>query len=614
VRGMPATLRYAFLIVWRCSPSLVLAAIIITVLQGFSPAVTIWISKYVLDSIVAVVTSEVAKPELKWLFCLLIIQAGILLGLLVIDYLTEYVRELLGRRVRLSVETSVLQRVSELEFVHFETAQSYDTITRAKGEAGGRPLGLLEQLADGGRSLVSFVAMAGLVSRVSIPLTVLMGLQCLPYFIVRIRFSEKYYKLEYERTQDRRMAERLASTMGDRRYVAETLCFHLWPYLMEKWLVLSRRFLGQDMRLVKERILLSGFAQVIMMLGRALAVGYIVYLDVRGSRQMSVGDIVMYSGAFSGGVSAIARAFDSLAEVYRGSLFLRNLREFDRLGGAGDRLCPGRFAPPQVECIEFRNVSFKYPGAEEYAIQDVNLTIRCSETTLIVGPNGAGKTTLIKLLARLYEPTEGVILLNGVDAREYDTESLRERMAIVFQEFARYPLSARENIGCGCVGSIKDVERVIRAAKKAKAHAFVQRLPLGYETILSKEFAGGQELSLGQWQRVCLARMFMRDVPVLVFDEPTASLDVETESHLLKEIALSAQDRICVLVSHRIFRRGIADQIVVFDRGRILEQGTYEHLLAQNGRFARLCTLYHSALEGQESDVAASLHPHETAG
>jgi len=249
--------------------------------------------------------------------------------------------------------------------------------------------------------------------------------------------------------------------------------------------------------------------------------------------------------------------------------------------------------PESVRRIEFDDVSFSYPGSSELALKNVSLTLSAGESCLLIGANGAGKTTLIKLLIRLYEPTSGRILINGVDVREYGVDSLRRVVGVIFQNYLPFAFTARENIGIGAPEIMEDMQSVVAAARRAKADEFLERLPAQYDTCLSKLFTGGTELSGGQWQRVCLARLFMKNPSVFVLDEPTASLDIETEAHILNEIAHLAKDRLCILISHRMFRPGLADHIIVLSRGTVLEEGTYDDLVTRNGEFARLRRLFY---------------------
>lgn len=430
-----------------------------------------------------------------------------------------------------------------------------------------------------------------------------MVLLCLPYFLVQVKFGRKYFRLEHERTHDGRLAGHLYGVMTTRRHVSELTSFGLWSFLQDKWFGISQRFLKENVRLAAQRSGLETAMSLLLRVGNAVAIGYIVCQGIRRTPPLTVGEIMMYAGAFSGGVSALGGGLDNVSGLHQGALFLQNLVEFHRLKSPRRSSPKGCPAPEQIESIELSHVSFRYPGREEYALKDVNMVLRRPESMLVLGPNGAGKTTLMKLLAGLIEPVEGRILVNEIDAREFDVESYRRRVGVVFQDFIRYALSVRENIGCGSVRWIHDDDRIARAARTARADAFVRNLPSQYETILSREFRNGQDLSTGQWQRICIARLLMKDAPLLVFDEPTASLDIETEAHLLAEIARLATNRICLLVSHRLLRKDVANRAIVLKGGEIVEAGTCDALLAMNGEYSKLVTLYHSTTSASNVGV-----------
>jgi ATP-binding cassette subfamily B protein len=307
---------------------------------------------------------------------------------------------------------------------------------------------------------------------------------------------------------------------------------------------------------------------------------------------ITLGDMTLYLGIFRGSQNMFEALFYGLSELYENGLFMSNLFTFLELEPIMPiAQQPAPLPPVIAHGVEFRGVWFKYEGHDEWALRDVNLTIRPGEKIALVGPNGAGKTTLIKLLTRLYDPTQGQILLDGVDLREFDPMELRQRIGVIFQDFVRYHLAASENVGFGQIEALDDQERIVGAAEKSGAHALIQRLPEGYATTLGRWFNQGRDLSGGEWQKIALARAFMRDCEVIVLDEPTAALDAENEMRVFEQFRALTADKIAVLISHRFSTVRMADRIFVVENGQISEQGTHADLLLLGGTYARLFSL-----------------------
>lgn len=588
---------------WQAGPFLLISLVLTTILHGMTPTVGIWIQKSVINAIVDIIKAKGNHKEVVIFFRLLALQFLILIFAELLYRTSHYLTYLTGKILGLNMTGSVLSKASLLDLPFYESSDFYDMITRAKNESSGKPLLLIIKVNDLIRSAITFVSMGCILALFSFPLFAVMIIMCSPLFFIEIKYGRKFYLLRREFTEDLRKGRYLSGIMTTRYCKPEILSYGTGEYLLKKWLTISRNIFHKDKHLTKRQHISETVAGFILAVGTMGTTAYIVFAGAIRSQLLNLGEVVMYISAFAGGVYSLKEGFSCITGIYEDSLFIKNFLEFDELEPIIESFKGGKSVPSRIHSIELKNVSFRYPRTDRDVLKNINLTFNNSQSTLIVGANGAGKTTLIKLISRLYDPTEGYILLNGVDIREFDIKSLRERIGIIFQEFIRYALSAKENIGCGCVNELENEERIVNAARLGKADSFIQKLPLKYETLLSKEFKGGQELSLGQWQRVCIARLFMKNSSVLILDEPTASLDIETEAHLLREIAQLSKNKICIFVSHRMFRKGIAGQIVVLQKGQIIEAGSYEDLIVENGEFAKLCRLYHNMTEEELSNL-----------
>jgi len=494
------------------------------------------------------------------------------------------------------MQTDLVDGMSRLEMKDYDNPEIYDMITRARGEAqNNKPLAIVSGVCDITSSLITWFSFSVVLFKFSPIVVAAMFAICIPYFILNVYFARANFNLQYGRTHEQRVAGYLDSCFTNRRSLPEIITLGLWSFLRNKWNTLATKLMRQDISLLKHRNVSELAIIAFTYLGRGGVSLYIIVKCLLHFANYTVGQVMMYFQSFAQGVSALAQVMQQFSAVYEGSCFLQTYQQFQEVQATAKPCAKAkRKAPEVIESIECRDVSFTYPGSSTDALQDINLVFKKGQSTLLVGRNGAGKTTLARLLVGLYSPTRGQILINGHDMQEYDLILLRKKMSIIFQDFVRYALTAEENIGLGSVEQIGDRRKIVDAAKAARMDDIIKGLPNGYGTMLGKEFQDGQDLSLGEWQRVCLARLFMRAASVMVYDEPSASLDIETESELLREIGLSGKNGICILISHRMLRADIADRIIVIEKGRIIEHGTHDALVSLGGRYAHLWKTYHS--------------------
>jgi ABC-type multidrug transport system fused ATPase/permease subunit len=582
----------------------------VTFISGLIPPLSIYIGKMVLDAIVGLLQTSSAV-NISVLYQALSMQLAVILGGFWLQQFSGFIAFTASQSMAINIRSEILHKASNLSYKHFDEPEIHDIITRAQRQAGDKPFLFIKRVLDILRNIVVFISMAGLILCFNPLLFMVMIIISLPGMFIQMKYGKRNYEVFYNRTQASRMQNYVSGQIMSRRSRPELASLGILEYMYNRWRTSAEEFKSQDIRLKRKFTLVRTFIETIPAMCTVGSTAYIVHSAIVRTVPLTVGAVMMYSRAFSNGMNSARTVMTSIAKLYKDALFLSDLDTFNDIVHEDQEECPQkkmiarRTVPKQVGSIEFEDVSFVYPGSKQMVLKNVNLTFAAGTSYLLVGDNGAGKTTLIKLLIRLYEPTSGRILINGVDAREYDIDSLRHSIGVIFQNYLTFAFSARENIGLGCREACEDMERIREAAQRARADSFICKLPAQYETCLSKLFVDGTELSGGQWQRVCLARLFMKDSGVFVFDEPTASLDIATEVHLLREITQLARDRLCILISHRSLRTGIADRIVVLEDGCVDEEGTYDELIARNGSFARLSKLYHTM--GEDSGDMYSL-------
>jgi ATP-binding cassette subfamily B protein/ATP-binding cassette subfamily C protein len=586
-RQLPGTVR----LVWAADRRGATAVVAITLALALLPAGIAWVGKLIVDGVVLAARSDLPGDRLRVLW-LVAAEAGLVAGQMGASRLLGLRRELLRGALGNSVNERILQKALELELRHFEDSEVYDKMQNARREADSRPLSLALQVVTIGQQLVTLTALSGLLWRVSPWSVAVIVAASIPAFLAEARLSGESFRVWTWRAPEGRRLNYLEWILTRDSHVKEVKLYGLGPLVLSRYRSLFGKFFEEDRALARRR-LRAGVLFGLVSLGAFYAM-YAVMAGRAARAELSLGDLTLYIAVFRQGQAAVQAVLQAVGGLYEDALFMSNLFAYLEIpvGGEAPRRSPPLRPAPGPQPIELRDVSFRYPGKDAWALRHVSLRLEPGEKLGLVGENGAGKSTLVKLLLRLYDPSEGAILYGGVDLRDMDPAELRRRVGAVFQDFVRYQFSAAENIGLGDPERVEDRAHVEAAARRGGADGVIAALPQGYETVLGGWFEAGHELSAGQWQKLAVARAFMRDqAELLILDEPTASIDAEAEHELFQRFQALAADRSAIVISHRFSTVRIADRIAVLHDGRLEELGPHRELLALGGRYARLFQL-----------------------
>lgn len=573
--------------VWQSARGWTIANGALTVIQGVLPLLTLYLMKLMVDAVTAGATAPdkgLAFGHVLWLVGLM---AAATLLTFVIQLIAGMVSEWQANIVTDHMNDLLLAKSVEVDLEYYESARYYDTLHRAQREAPSRPMSIVNRLAHIGQNGVSLLAIAGLLMSFHWIVAVVLFAAVTAGTVVRLRYSGKMYNWQREQTSTERQAGYLNWMLTDISHAKEIRLFDLGPLFIRRFREVRRQLREGRLAIMRRRSVADFTAQSFATAAIYGSYAYVAFQAVWG--KITLGDMVMYYGAFQSVQGSLQGILGSFGGLYEDNLFLSNLYEFLDLKRTVVEPIHARQVPQPMQLgFALSHVSFKYPGGTRKVLEDITLNIRPGEVVAMVGENGSGKTTLIKLLCRLYDPTGGTIAIDGIDLRQFETKALRREIAIVFQDYAHYHLSARENIWFGNTILPPGHERVIAAARLSGADGVISSLPHGYDTILGKRFKDGEELSIGEWQKVALARAFVRDAQILVLDEPTSSMDAKAEYDVFQSFRQLVTGRTAILISHRFSTVRMADRIYVLKHGRIIEGGTHEELVALRGVYADL--------------------------
>jgi ATP-binding cassette, subfamily B, bacterial len=594
LRNIPPFLK----LVWETSPGIAIAQLVLRLLRALIPVAALYVGSLIIDEVVRLtgLPSPGSTPRawmdsglLDRVILLLAIEFGLGMASEVLARGISLLDSLLGERLSTTTSVRLMEHAATLDLEDFEDSEFQDRLERARMQAAGRT-GLTTQLFTQAQDLVTIASLvAGLV--VYAPwLVALLAVALVPAFLGEVYFNAQTYWLNYHRAPERRELDYVRQVAASVETAKEVKIFALHPFLIERYRTLATSFFRANRRIQVRRAAWGSLLTAISTFAYYFAYAYIVWRTLHGD--FTIGNLTFLSGSFLRLRGMLEGFLSGFSAVAGQAMYLDDLFSFFEI--RPEILSPDNprpFPAPIREGFRFEDVGFRYPGAERWAVRNLSFSLRAGEVLALVGENGAGKTTLVKLLARLYDPDEGRILLDGHDLRQYDLFELRRNVGVIFQDFVRFHLSAADNIAVGRIDARDDRERIERAAKASLADEVVAKLPQGYEQLIGRRFRTGVDLSGGEWQKVAIARAYMRDAQVLILDEPTAALDARAEFGVFQRFKELSAGKTAVLISHRFSSVRMADRIVVLGEGRVEAIGTHAELMAEGGRYKELFEL-----------------------
>ena len=583
LKNLPPFMR----LVWDTSRPLTIAQAVLRLARALIPVAVLYIGKLIIDEVVALAAGphELGERIVE----LIAIEFTLAIVSDILSRLVGLVDTLLAEKVGIETSLRLMAHAATLDLEDFEDSELQDSLERARRQASGR-MTLMGQVFNQVQDAVTIVSFAAGLVIYAPWLILLLAVALVPSFIGEAHFNAQSYWLNFHRAPERRELDYVRQTAASVESAKEVKIFNLNQFLLDRYRELAASFFEANKKIAVRRASVGGALATIGTIAYYVAYAYIVLRTVRG--EFSIGDLAFLSGSFRRLHQMMEGLLSGFTQVAGQALYLDDIFSFFEIK-------PEIVSPPDAlavpkpirEGFVFEDVGFRYPGAERWAVRHLSFTLRAGEVLALVGENGAGKTTLVKLLSRLYDPDEGRILLDGHDLREYDLFALRSSIGVIFQDFVRFHLSAADNIAVGRIEARGDRARIEEAARRSLADEVVAKLPGGYEQLIGRRFRTGVDLSGGEWQKIAIARAYMRDAQVMILDEPTAALDARAEYEVFQRFKELSEGRTALLISHRFSSVRMADRIVVLADGKVEDIGTHQELLARGGRYKELFEL-----------------------
>jgi ATP-binding cassette, subfamily B, bacterial len=583
LRNVPTVLRF----VWESGRAVVVLGLVARVIAAVLPPALFWVSKLIIDTIFRIITTHQAISARLW--WLVAAEFGLAVGTGLVGRLIDYLDTLLAGKYMNYISVRVMEHAASLDLLAYEDPVFYDRLERARVQAQDR-LYMIQAIGRLIQQVITTITLSITIMIFSPWLLLLLVVGVIPAFVGETHFAFLGYAKNFRQTPVRRQLDYLRLLGGSKEAAKELKLFGLQRFLTGRFKTLADQVYHEDIALARRKFVAGALLSIIGTAGYYTAYLYAVWRTVTGV--FSFGTLTLLANAIRDASSNLQQTFSTLSTIADQALFLTDLIAFFDMQPT-IRSKPNALPAPRPirEGFEFRNVSFRYPGSSRLVLNQLNFYLRPGERVALIGENGEGKTTIVKLLTRLYDPVEGQVLLDGIDLRDYDLEDLYREIGVIFQDFMRYEMTARENIGVGRIERVNDLELLQQSAQKSMATDVLRKLPAGMDQMLGRRFDGGVDLSGGEWQKVALARAYLRDAQVLILDEPTSALDARSEYEVFKRFAELTSGKMALFISHRFSTVRMADRIVVLENGRIAEEGDHDTLTSLGGRYAEMFEL-----------------------